>query len=175
METMRRQGRSCLGSSRPHVTRQNVPECNWGFGGFNLLDPKFLKAIRSSARCAHHGDGGLHAVGLPGRRGGHAAGGGQVQQQAAGRPVGRVHRAHEAPGVRQQLAHGRRAQLLEVGAAVDAAEVRQVPAPAVQGLPGFARVCRLCAQAVSGRSGGCSGSATGTCAGSTGHGVRVRV
>ncbi len=84
-----------------------------------------------SAGCAaYHADGSLHTVALVRRRSGDAAGSSEVEEEAAGGAIGRVHRAHEAPGVRQQLAHGRRAQLLEVRAAVDAPEVRQVPATA---------------------------------------------
>ena len=53
--------------------------------------------------------------------------GGEVTQQAAGRAIGRVHRAQEAPGLRQQLAHRCGAQLRKVRAAMDRPEVRQVP------------------------------------------------
>ena len=60
-----------------------------------------------------------------------------MAEQAAGRAVGRVHRAQEAPGLRQQFAHGRRAQLREVRAAVDRAEVRDVPARGRQGFYGW--------------------------------------
>ena len=52
----------------------------------------------------------------------------QVAQQATRCAIGRVHGAQEAPGVGQQLAHGRRAQLREVGTPVHAPEVRYVPA-----------------------------------------------
>ena len=77
---------------------------------------------------AYHQDCSLHTVALVRRSSGDTAGSGEVEEEAAGGAIGRVHRAHEAPGVRQQLAHGRRAQLQEVRAAVDAPEVRQVPA-----------------------------------------------
>ena len=49
-------------------------------------------------------------------------------EQAAGGPIGGVHRAQEAPGVGQQLAHGRGAHLGEEGAPVNGPEVRYVPA-----------------------------------------------
>ena len=57
----------------------------------------------------------------------------EVVEQAARRAVGRVHRAEEAPRVGEQLAHRRGAQLREEGAAVDGAEVRDVP-PVVEAL-----------------------------------------
>ena len=41
---------------------------------------------------------------------------GEVVEEAAGGPVGRVHRADEAPRVRQQRPHLRRTHLLEEGA-----------------------------------------------------------
>ena len=41
---------------------------------------------------------------------------GEVVEEAAGGPVGRVHRADEAPRVRQQRPHLRRPHLLEEGA-----------------------------------------------------------
>ena len=43
-------------------------------------------------------------------------------------------RAVQGMGLGIGFRHNRRAQLLEVRAAVDAAEVRQVPAPAVQSM-----------------------------------------
>lgn len=50
--------------------------------------------------------------------------GGEVTKQAARRAIRRVHRAQEAPGLRQQLAHRCGAQLRKVRAAVDRPEVR---------------------------------------------------
>ena len=49
-------------------------------------------------------------------------------EQAAGGSVGGVHGAQEPPGLRQQFAHCGGAQLSKVGAAVDGAEVAQIPA-----------------------------------------------
>jgi outer membrane lipoprotein SlyB len=51
----------------------------------------------------------------------------EVVEQAAGGAVGGVHGAEEAPGLGKQLAHGGGSQLRKVGAAVDGAEVGQVP------------------------------------------------
>ena len=48
---------------------------------------------------AHSGDGVVRVLGALGRGGHHCAGGGQVAEQAAGRAVGRVHGAQEAPGL----------------------------------------------------------------------------
>lgn len=76
---------------------------------------------------SHRCHGVLDILGAVGRRRNDAACSGEVTQQAAGRAVGRVHRAQEAPGLRQQLTHGRGAQLRKVRAAVDCPEVRQVP------------------------------------------------
>ena len=56
-------------------------------------------------------------------------------EQAAGRAVGGVHGAQEPPGLGQQLAHGGGAQLRKVGAAVDGAEVAQIPAAAAAAVP----------------------------------------
>lgn len=47
----------------------------------------------------------------------------EVVEQAAGAAVGGVHRAQEAPGLREQLAHGGGAKLHEVCAAMHAPEV----------------------------------------------------
>lgn len=56
----------------------------------------------------------------------HLAHGRQVVHQTAGLPVGGVHRAQEAPGLRQQPAHCGGPHLGEVGASVHAAEMREV-------------------------------------------------
>ena len=79
-----------------------------------------------SGTCRRHGV--LDILGAVGGRSDDAACGGEVTEQSAGRAVGCVHRAQEAPGLRQELAHGGGAQLCKVGAAVDRPEVRQVPA-----------------------------------------------
>ncbi len=52
----------------------------------------------------------------------------QMVEEAAGGAIWSVHRAHEAPGFRQQLPHSRRPQLRKVRAPVYRAEVRQIPA-----------------------------------------------
>jgi len=56
------------------------------------------------------------------------AGGGQVVEQAAGRPVGRVHRAHEPPRLGQELPDGRGPQLGEIRPTMDRPEVTHVSA-----------------------------------------------
>ena len=77
---------------------------------------------------SYRGNGVLHILRSFGRPSHHLAGGGEVVEQAAGGAVRGVHRAQEAPGLRQQLAHGGRPQLREVGAPVNGSEVGQVPA-----------------------------------------------
>ena len=67
---------------------------------------------------------------------------GEVIEEAARRPVRRVHGAEETPRVREQLADGCGTQLRKEGAAMDGAEVCEV-SPVVEALGNNGIPCRL--------------------------------
>ena len=83
---------------------------------------------------SHLADGGRGILGVVRRVRDDATCGREVVEQAAGGAIWSMHWAQEAPGLGQQLAHGRGAQLRKVGSPMHRAEVRDEAASEAGGL-----------------------------------------